>query len=384
MVIFHSQNEFNSETVQKFVCKIMSTPNMSEIAKAAGVGKATVSLALRNDPRLRAETRKRIQDVAASMGYQSNAIVSHLMAQLRVSRNPRYQSTIAILNANTSCSMLETNPTFRSMIKGLKTRCLELGYGIDEFWLHDSHTTPKRLRQILQARNIRGVIIAAVFDHHELPAEFDSLWDELACVVLGIRPDRPAFHFACNDQFSTAMHTAMELRALGYQNPGLVIAPVIEDNVDRRFTAGFRTGWIPDASNIPLFNYAPKEETAFREWMKKHTPDVVVCTHPEIRDWLARMKLSCPKDIGVVHLDLSPDLEGWSGMNQKNDLVGALAVDIVIGQLHRNEIGIPKAPICMMTESEWISGGTVRKGPPKSRASKSPARRTANPPQSKK
>lgn len=342
----------------------MPPPNMAEIAKAAGVGKATVSLALRNDPRLRAETRKRIQEIASAMGYQTNAIVSHLMAQLRVSKRPRYQSTIAILNANTSHGMLETNPTFRCMIKGVRARSAELGYGHDEFWLHDPETNPKRLRQILRARNIRGVVIAAVFDHHELPPEFDSLWDELACVVLGIRPDRPPFHFACNDQFSTAMQTAIELRALGYNRPGLVIAPVIEDNVDHRFTAGFSTGWTPGSTDIPLFDYAPASESLFTAWMKKHTPDVIVCTHPEVRDWLARMKLSCPKDIGLVHLDLSPDMTTWSGMNQKNELVGALAVDIIIGQLHRNEFGIPEHPICMMTESEWIPGRTVRKSAP--------------------
>lgn len=339
----------------------MATPNMSDIAKAAGVGKATVSLALRNDPRLRADTRLRIQELATTMGYRTNAVVSHLMAQLRASRNPRYKSTIAVLNANTSRDWLETNPTFRSMIKGVRNRSAELGYGNDEFWLHDPAANPKRLRQILRTRNIRGVVIAAVFDHHELPPTFDSLWSDLACVVVGIRPDRPAFHFACNDQFSTAMHAAAALRSLGYQNPGLVIDPLIEDNVDHRFTAGFRTGWHKEGPALPLFDYSPGGETGFRSWMLRHRPDVVVCTHPEIREWLDHMGLQCPRDAGLVHLDLSPDLAGWSGMNQNNDLVGAFAVDLVIGQLHRNEYGIPDRPICMMTESEWIPGRTVKK-----------------------
>ncbi|MCX7869398.1 MAG: LacI family DNA-binding transcriptional regulator, partial [Terrimicrobiaceae bacterium] len=72
---------------------------MSEIARAAGVGKATVSLALRDDPRLRPETRARIQRVARELGYQRNAVVANLMAQLRASRDPKFQATLALLNA---------------------------------------------------------------------------------------------------------------------------------------------------------------------------------------------------------------------------------------------------------------------------------------------
>jgi LacI family transcriptional regulator len=99
---------------------------------------------------------------------------------------------------------------------------------------------------------------------------------------------------------------------------------------------------------------------AFRAWREEHRPDVVVCTHPELRDWITRAGLRCPEDIGLVHLDLTPELEGWSGMRQNNDVVGAFAVDMVTGQLHRNEYGIPLRPKCMMTESEWVQGGTVR------------------------
>ena len=53
---------------------------MQDIAKAAGVGKATVSLALRNDPRLRPQTCRRIQKIARQMGYRTNATIASLMA----------------------------------------------------------------------------------------------------------------------------------------------------------------------------------------------------------------------------------------------------------------------------------------------------------------
>src|SRR5277367_6472336 len=78
----------------------VSAPTMHEIAERAGVGKATVSLALRDDPRLRPETRRRIQKLAAKMGYRTNATVANLMAQLRASRTPKYQATLGLLNVS--------------------------------------------------------------------------------------------------------------------------------------------------------------------------------------------------------------------------------------------------------------------------------------------
>lgn len=338
---------------------------MSAIAREAGVGKATVSLALRNDPRLRLETRQKIQAIAERMGYRANAVVSNLMAQLRASRNPKYQSTIGILNASSLRDSLQKNNTFRGWTNGLREHCTELGYGTDEFWLYEPGVGPERLRQILLARNIRGVVIAAVMDQRQLPPEFDIVWQDLACVVVGIRPERPALHFACNDQFSTAMHTAWELEHLDYRRPGLVIDPKIEANIDHRFTAGFYAGrTLDDLKNrIPVFDFHPAGQSAFANWMHKYQPDVIVCTHPEIPEWLAGLGLKCPQDVGLVHLDLTPELEGWSGMHQNNEVVGAFAADLVIGQLHRNEVGIPERPKCMMIESQWVHGSTLRAAP---------------------
>lgn len=48
------------------------SPTFELIAKRAGVGKPTVSLALRNSPELLEKTRLRIQDVARELGYKPN------------------------------------------------------------------------------------------------------------------------------------------------------------------------------------------------------------------------------------------------------------------------------------------------------------------------
>ncbi|NDA10821.1 MAG: LacI family DNA-binding transcriptional regulator, partial [Verrucomicrobia bacterium] len=42
------------------------------LAKELGLGKATVSLALRDDPRIRKQTRERVQQHADKRGYTTN------------------------------------------------------------------------------------------------------------------------------------------------------------------------------------------------------------------------------------------------------------------------------------------------------------------------
>jgi LacI family transcriptional regulator len=49
-------------------------------------------------------------------------------------------------------------------------------------------------------------------------------------------------------------------------------------------------------------------------------------------------------------------------MNQHNDVVGEAAVEMVIGMIHNNELGIPDFPRATLVGSTWVNGKTVRSG----------------------
>ncbi len=52
---------------------------LDDVARSAGVHRTTVSLALRNHPRIPQATRDRVKQIANDLGYRINPLVSALM-----------------------------------------------------------------------------------------------------------------------------------------------------------------------------------------------------------------------------------------------------------------------------------------------------------------
>ncbi len=330
---------------------------MQDIATQAGVGKATVSLALRDDPRIRPETRRKIKEVAERLGYRSNPTVAALMAQLRASREPKFQATLAFLNACPNDGELKNLATFQNWLRGAKERANVLGYEVDYFWLHEPEINSARRLRILQSRNIKGMIFAAVFDDASINPDDQILFPNFASVAIGRKLVDPSPHYACNDQYDTALMAVTNVFKNGYSRVSMVISEQMDRAVEYRFSAGYNTGQkIPGAKSVlPLLYFT--DEVAFADWFKKNSPDAIITDKTTLRDWVK--KLPGGDKVGFVHLDWEPKLGDWAGTNQNNDKVGAAAVDILIGQIHRNEFGLPPFPRSMMIGSTWVDGSSL-------------------------
>ena len=75
-------------------------PTLLKVARAAGVSLTAASMALRNHPRIGAETRRRVQAMARKLGYKPDPHLSRLMLYLRTSKTVKYQETIGFLSDN--------------------------------------------------------------------------------------------------------------------------------------------------------------------------------------------------------------------------------------------------------------------------------------------
>lgn len=339
---------------------------MATIAKDSGVSKNTVSLALKNDRRISAVTRRRVQQIAEKLGYQRNPVLSHLMSELRKTKVPKYRHTIALLNAHPDPLAMKRHPTIAAWLAGCRRRGEAQGFLFDNFWLHDPELNGTRLGRMLFTRGIRGAIVVGLFNQNQLPAQYAGLWPQIACVVTGVRTHEPTLSFCCVDHHALMLEALNQVLALGYQRPALVLSHTVDHLVEGRFSSGMWFGQqtLPARQRLPGFDKFDVSDACFRQfkkWLERHKPDVLFTLHRDIKIWLEDLGYRIPRDIGLVDLEHNPSAADWAAMEQRNDLSGEAAVDMLISMLHNNESGIPDSPRATLGSFHWVPGATVKK-----------------------
>lgn len=334
----------------------------AEIARRAKVSQSTVSRALSNHPALPRATRERIQKVARQLGYHANPLLSAVLSSVRRSRDRQFLGTIAFLTAHTTAHSWQGIATYRDFFLGAKERAERQGFAIEAHWAAEPGLTGRRLGEILRARGIAGVLFGVRGTDERFP---ELRWQQFAAVRIGLSQYEPQFHCAVNDQVRTVRLVASTLAARGYRRIGLAASVWQNAAVDQNWLAGF-LAWqqlVPAAERVPVHLPAALGAQDFLAWVRRHRPDAVLAVNPQVIPWLTAAGLRVPADVGVAVLDWHDTYGDIAGADQNNRLVGAAAVDAVIGQLRRNERGQPEHPRKTLIESSWHEGRTVRPPP---------------------
>lgn len=345
----------------------MKPVTMQRIADEVGFSKNTVSLALRDHPSISADTRDLIKKTADKLGYRPNAVVSQLIAQLRAGRTARFQAKLALINAHRDPKAFRTHATIPAYVSGCERRGTQLGYTFDHFWLHDPKLKAESLIRILRTRGIKGIILVGLMDQNQLPPHLQAVWEAFPCVVTGVRTRDPALSFSCVDHHDLVIQAFERALALGYQRPALVVEDRIDRLVEGRFSGAMLTAQqaLPAARRVPAFMGDQQPGTdggAFRKWFDRHRPDALLSLYNIVFPWLKAQGRRVPQEVGVIQLEWRASHPEIAGMNQHNDAVGEAAVDMVVGQIHRNESGIPAFPRATLIGASWVEGASVRAG----------------------
>jgi LacI family transcriptional regulator len=335
-----------------------------KIAEVSGVSKSLVSLALRNDGRVAAATQQRVRKVAADLGYETNALVSRLMAELRSSRKRSFQANLALINCSPNKRIFEWH-TFRDFRLGIQEGARNLGYVVDDFWMWDTHITPSGLTGILRARQIPGVLFVGAADPDMIDGEFDVVWRNFPAVALGIEKTNPQIACVCADHYQTAKEAVDQVLARGYRKPGLTLEGKLDRLVDRRFSGGFlaATQDLPASRRVPVHFADLTQPATFRAWFERHRPDCILTIHDGILEWVAGWEDSASLPVGLVHMDWHEGVADYAGMVQSNRSVGRIAAELLVQHIHANLMGAPEHPQVTLVESRWRDGPSIRSGP---------------------
>lgn len=338
--------------------------SIRRIAEASNVSPITVSRVLRNRPNVSEKTKKRVWEVANSLGYKPDPGLSKIMTQLQERRRKHIRETIAVIRETQTDGKLPS-PTYQYVpSENIKERAERYGYKVDELWLGKDGLTPGRLNNILRARGIRGVIVSP--QTAEMPvAKLD--YSELAAATFGYGLRDPSLHRSAGNMTLAVQLATSELTKRGYRRIGLAISQWVDDRAESAYSATmlFYQLQIPEKDRIPLFLFPTNDlvsgKSAFLEWFKNYKPDALISFDQWVPDWLKEAGYNIPEDVGLVVHDWTAKMKGLAGIDHRRNHVAAAAVDLVVTQLMQNEVGLPEAPRQILIPPVWRNGKSVGK-----------------------
>ncbi len=347
---------------------------LADVALRADVHVTTVSLALRNHPRLPAATRERIQALAKKMGYAPDPFLRALVAyrgKMMPRRNPPTLAYVTNWNTRWGWKRVTAHPDFYA---GAERKARELGFNLDHFWMREPDLTHSRLNQILCARGINGIIIASHMREVDVALHFE--WARFSAVKIDYFPHQPELHNVTNDQCGIVRLAMQRVMALGYRRIGFVMHRGWDHSVDHLWSAGFLCEQqnLAEADRIPMFIFPEAEPVdawineskaeveappkTFDRWFKKHRPEVIISKASFVQPRLAELKLRVPQDVAFADVFLDKFDGKVAGVRQNHETVGELAVEILAGQLQHNKYGVPEIPTTTFVEGTWFDGAS--------------------------
>ena len=335
-------------------------PSCKTIAQEAGVSRMTVSMALRDHPRVAPETRDRIKKIAARQGYTPDPNLVQLMGYLRKRDVSKEGPVIALLNGK-RCPLKDFSPDAKLIRQGAIERAEALGFKTEDFWLHEPNMRVERMVQILDTRAIRGIVVLPVEslrDVFSLPQE--NFMGVATCSVaakLGFNQVHPHFY--------QAMHTGIStLAEKGFKRIGFCLTEAVDEQSNHLYhcyLTWYQQG-IPEEDRVPPLLEKEITPDKLLAWVDKYQPDVVFSVHSAHYKWLQERGLRIPEDISFALLGSSNqelDDLGIARVHVGYRKIGATAIDILKTKLANEQLGPTENPAVTLIRGEWVDGSSA-------------------------
>lgn len=335
--------------------KILHRVSLKDVAAAADVHVSTASLALRDDPRLRQETKEKVAEVARRLGYAPNPMVSAWLQQVRNPEAARPGAGLGFLLGLSANERVRGEPYYRAFVEGAKQEAQALGYTVtEEFFGRDAeHQLLKSLNR-LRYCGVRGVLL---FDPAQcLPAVVANELENGFAVVVMLRcrgGDR--FHRITSDTGSNVMLALRELRARGYRRVAFPFSVKNTGPLRHEAIAAYLLDqqMIPVKERVPLPGQIIEHSSELLlKFIDKHRPDAVLGVNMQIRDFLATRRPGGGPGPLYAHLgvDCLPDIPGVVNRGVE---MGQAAVFKLASLLNSNRCFVPDIPALTLLPGYW-------------------------------
>lgn len=331
---------------------------LKHVAAALGVSSTTVSLALRDHPRIPASRRLSIQDAARRMGYQPNPMASALSHQRWEASDRPVTAELAWLNFWKNPEQLRSFKEFDLLWHGAERAARRHGFRLVEFIAGES-LSRQRLDGILQSRNIQGILVPPHGGQAMTPSVANLSWQRYAVTKFGYSiPDLPA-HIVSGNHVHNALIALEAILARGYRR----VAYVCHAHSSTRGKAGFLMHQLklPPEQRLPVLELDVQAPDVLRQldaWLRANQPDALQTEVAELPCLLAGLGIQVPRDLALAAtsvLDGNVD----AGVYQNSEDIGGLAAETVIGFIFNHQTGFRDRRAESLVEGRWQDGSML-------------------------
>lgn len=368
--------------------------NMAELARVCGFHKSTVSRALRNDLSISPETRKRVQEAALRIGYKPHPLLSTVMSVTRAKQahRPVGETYVWVVEDDRETLTWRNLSYIAPYFLGARKRAEELGRKLEilsaEKFLkaRPGMAGVEAFAKMLQARGIKGLILPGINNAQLLR----YAWDDFSVVEVNSEdgywradesgPDpEPSFHTVMPDRYHNTLDLVNALYGRGYERVGLFSSSYIDYRDAGLSRAAYliasqnHNRWIPPL--IREFDPKPPHGQLLDylgQWVREHRLDAVITFDGRSRQWLESLGYRIPQDLGLAHQNLADDVEDWTGVDRRMEVLGSLAMDVLASAVQRNDCGRSEHSPTIFVRGKVILGKTTtdRRSPAAKRATR--------------
>ncbi len=331
----------------------------ADIARATGVHRTTVSLALKHHPSIPEATRRHILETAERLGYRPDPLLTALASYRNSLRPASFQGSLAWLHSTASGYKWQSIPHYRDYFEGAAARAERHGFQLEPFDLNTYSKTPNKLLSIFRARNLQGVLICPQpTPHTHLPFALE----QFAVVALGYSVLSPQVHVVTATQFRSTLQCMQQLIERGYQRIGFTFNPIHDSRADHNYLAGWLvSNFLSNRKPIPPYRGTEDNTDKIRVWYERYKPDAIITGNYQMIAVLKSAGISVPRDVGLA-CPLLPAASGQlSGVFEDSTHIGAVAVDTLVAMVQRGDYGIPELAQKIHVEGRWYEGTSLRK-----------------------
>ena len=340
---------------------VIPTPDVTarvcqrDIANRLGISHATVSLALRDHPRIPLPTRERVKQMANEMGYLPISALRVLSSYSPAKRQSSKLLPLGWINAWSQPGKLTKHHEYGGYWKGAYEAASQMGYHLEEFQLHPK-TTQKELKRQLRIKGFRGLLLPPEGD----PAALKHFpWEKYHVVSLSHYTTTPPMHLVSPDRVGNCVLAFNTMRDRGYRRIGFLTQQYPETINDKLSVAGFLSAkmGLPEDEHLPVFTIKDHPlPHQLSQWVADHRPDAILTDLPDASLLLKRAGLRIPQDLGLAFICRSRAVAS-AGIDCHPEEVGRIGLEVLdrtIGGYLNQEFKIRVA-----VNGHWHDGSTL-------------------------